>query len=269
MKKQQPDGDVVPEDQKNIVTDLATNLKPLVQKLAANIAKLQKSSEDLNLKVYVESYSHFERDLRTLVEIWDIHEKSGNDLVSQANTWFTGTEYPQVLETYLHNFKLPFTGSFPDYEIPPFKLSIQVERRVVKLSMGKKSQSTSVFAPEPLASWVSDQYHVLINSPFNSDQLCKELLAAYQYLSKNNSSVSLKDVYQILTLRSNTRQEYPESIFMFDIGRLLESFKIEYKGYSFIFAPHLEHNKNYTLIDRNGTERQVGLMRISNILTIN
>lgn len=259
----------MPEDQKNIVTDLATNLKPVVQKLATNIAKLQKSSEDLNLKVYVETYSHFERDLRNLMEIWDIHEKSGNDLVSQANAWFTGTEYPQVLETHLRDLKVPFAGSFPDYEIPPFKLSIQVNRRVVKLSMGKKSQQTNIFAPEPLANWVSEQYHDLINSPFNSDQLCKELLAAYQYLSKNNSSVSLKDVYQILTLRSNTRQEYPESIFIFDIGRLLESFKIEHKGHSFIFAPHLEHNKNYALIDRNGTERQVGLMRISNVLTIN
>ena len=36
----------MPEDQ-NAVTELAASLKPLVQKLTKNLAKLQKSSQDL------------------------------------------------------------------------------------------------------------------------------------------------------------------------------------------------------------------------------
>jgi len=255
-------------DQKNVVADLATNLKSVVQKLATNITKLQKYSEDLNLKGYVEVYSRFEQDFRTLVEIWDIHEKSGNDFVSQTDAWLSSPEYPQVLEASLRGLKVPFTGNFPDYEIPPFKLSIQIDKRSVKLSMGKKIQKTNTFAPEPLAKWVSEQYYDLINKPFNSDQLCKELLGAYQYLSKNDAYVCLKDVYQILTLRSSTKQEYPESIFIFDISRLRENFKIEYKEYLFEFAPHHDPNKNYDIVNRNLNQpQQIGLMRICNSST--
>ena len=257
------------EDQKNIVTDLATNLKPVVQKLTTNIAKLQKSCEDLNLKGYVEAYSHFERDFRTLVEIWDIHEKSGNDFVSQSDAWLSSPEYPQVLEASLRDLKVSFTGSFPDYDISPFKLSIQVDKRFVKLSMGKKIQKTNTFAPEPLAKWVSEQYYDLINSSFNSDQFCKELLGAYQYLGKNGTWVCLKDVYQILTLRSGTKQEYPESIFIFDISRLRENFKTEYKGYLFEFAPHHDQSKNYDVVNRNlNKAQQIGLICISDSPTV-
>jgi len=256
----------VPEDQ-IAVTELATRLRPVAQRLVKNIAKLQKSSQDLNLKGYIESYSSFDGDLQTILELWNGHDESGHDLVAQANDWLTSTEYPQLLEASLRNLKVPFTGSFPDYEIPPFKLSIQVERRFAKLSMGKKSQQINVFAPEPLANWVSEKYQSLINSSFNSDQLCKDILEAYPYLSNKSwgVSVSLKDMYQLLTLRSNTKKEYPESIFMFDLGRLLESFKIEYKGYSFDFQPHKVANKNYAIIDRRGKERQLGLISIYKI----
>ena len=263
-KSNKQTGGIVPENQKNIVTGLSNDLKPIVQKLATNITKLHKASEDLNLKIYIESYIHFERDLRTLIEIWDIHEKSGGDLVSKAIDWLNSTEYPQVLETHLRDLKVPFTGSFPDYEIPPFKLSIQVDKRFVKLSMGKKSQQTNIFAPEPLAKWVSAKYQALINSTFNSDQLCKEILEAYPYLSSRSwgMSVSLKDIYQLLTLKGSTKKEYPESIFVFDLGRLLENRTIEYKGHSFDFQPHNTANKNYAVVNSKGRERQLGLISI-------
>lgn len=263
QSKQEINVGIMPEDQ-NAVTELAASLKPLVQKLTKNLAKLQKSSQDLNLKGYVEAYSSFDGDLQTTVELWNSHEESDCDLVAQANNWLISQEYSQLLETCLCDLKVPFTGSFPEYEIPPFKLSIQVERRIVKLSMGKKSQQTNIFAPKPLADWVSEKYQTLMNSSFNSDQLCKELLEAYPYLSNKSwgVTVSLKDIYQLLTLRSNTKKEYPEPIFMFDLGRLLESVKIEYKGHSFDFQPHKISNKNYAIIDRRGKERQLGLISI-------
>ena len=174
-------------------------------------------------------------------------------------------DYIQQIESFLNQKQILFSGEFPDYQIPPFKLSFDLHKNVVKLSMGKKLFKSTVLEPERLASWVVKYYFQICNSSFNQVQFCKEIMSAYKYLGQSNwrLQISVKDIYRILTIKSSTRKEYSESVFMFDLARLLQMPTIELDGFCFEFSANKDSGKNYFLTDNRGKEKTVGLVSIS------
>ena len=164
----------------------------------------------------------------------------------------------------LNKNKIVFTGTFPEYSIPPFKLVFNLHNNSVRLSMGRKSHQTFTLEPHSLVHWINKHYEPVVSSPFEQEQFCKEIMSAYKLLSQSNwrRQISLKDVYQVLTIRGSTKQEYPESIFMFDLARLLQSPMIEIDNFYFEFAPHKEAKKNYFIANSQGQEKTIGLVSI-------
>jgi hypothetical protein len=253
----------------NSTLDKIISFTKLNSRVGITLKKLKTAENTLNIKDFNAGIETLCQDFTQLENTWresfgDIEGCSGK-LREQLNY----TDYPTKLESALKEQQIPFSGAFPNYDIPPFKLSINTDNFTARLSMGRKSQQTSSLSPTSLSLWVAKVYKKLVNSQFNHDQFCKELIEAYRYLSDSDSEwrlpVLVKDVYKLLTIKTEAKQEYPESRFMFDLSRLLNQYEINYGEYIFDFSPHKLPAKNYTLVNEVGKERAVGNMIIRKV----
>lgn len=167
--------------------------------------------------------------------------------------------------------QIPIKGEFPTYEFPPFKLIFSRDNGYVKLSMGRRSQQKKAFAPAALAAWVSKEYQRVLNSKFNAEHFCQELLIAYEMTNrltlKQDSAVwghpvSLKEIYRLLTLKQSVKQDYPEALFTYDLARLKEQFDIHYNGRRFELVPSRNQTSGLLLVNSKGQESRVSSLII-------
>lgn len=93
--------------------------------------------------------------------------------------------------------------------------------------MGRSTEKTGVFEPAALAAWVKSHYDKIARRSFNARRFFRELRAAYEVANRLQygkllwgKAVSLKKIYELLTLRSETRGEYLEAHFVYDLARL-------------------------------------------------
>lgn len=239
-------------------------LLKLSKQINHKMQKLKIAGEELNMKDYTHLSNHLESEIEELLHLWRGFTEARTVFIAQAQALFNSADYPTELTAALTAQKIPFTGEFPSYDIPPFKLLIKLEQSLAKLSMGRKSQQTYSLSPKILAAWIAEHYKALVNSAFHHDRFCKELLSVYPYLSHGNWGVPvpIKEVYALLTIKTEMKQEYPESRFIFDLSRLLEQYEIKYNEYSFEFSPHKQTNRNYQVVNQYGKERAIGNMTI-------
>jgi len=242
-------------------------LLKLSQKIRTGVQRLKTASDQLNMRDYRRTITDLEQDIGQFLGIWQEFVGISQTFAEQMQEFLHSADYAKQMTNALESVKIPRTGDFPNYDIPPFKLSIKPNQSLAKLSLGKKSSQTHALAPTILADWVVEKYKALLNRPFAQDRFCKELLSVYPYLTQGNwgTLVPLQEVYKLLTLKTETRQEYPESHFIFDLGRLLEQYEITYAGYYFDFSSHKETKKNYTVINPQGREKAIGMMSIRQI----
>ena len=251
----------------NSALDEIISFTKLNHRINLTLKKLKTAENTLNIKDFNAGIETLRQDITQIENTWrdffiNLEGFSGN-LREQLNY----PEYPTKLESALKEQQVPFSGTFPNYDVPPFKLSINTDNFTARLSMGRKSQQTSNLSPTSLSLWVAKIYKNLVNSQFNHDRFCKELIEAYCYLSDSEwrLPVLVKDVYKLLTIKTEAKQEYPESRFIFDLSRLLNQYEIKYGEYIFDFSPHKLSAKNYTLVNEVGKERAVGNMIIHQI----
>lgn len=137
--------------------------------------------------------------------------------------------------------------------------------------MGRHSQQKKAFASAALAAWVSKEYQRLINSKFNAELFCQELLTAYEMTNKLNLKkdsvvwghpVTLKEIYKLLTLKQSAKQEYPEAIFAYDLARLKEQFDIYYEARRFELVPSRNQSSGLLLVNSKGQESRVSSLII-------
>ncbi|APB34350.1 hypothetical protein GlitD10_2024 [Gloeomargarita lithophora Alchichica-D10] len=234
------------------------------KKITLDIHALKVAGDELNIRDYTLVSASLRQGVAKFLDIWHAWIEISDSFPKQAQEFINSSDYPQQLTACLEACEVPFSGDFPHYDIPPFKLSIRLDDPLAKLSMGRKSYQTHSLAPMTLAAWVAKNYKTLINSSFNRDRFCKELINVYPYLSQGDwgMPVPIKEVYTLLTLKTETKQDYPESRFIFDLSRLLEQYEISYNEYRFDFSPHKQRNKNYTVVNHQGRERAIGNMTI-------
>lgn len=251
----------------NSTLEQIVSFSKLNSRVGITLKKLKTAENTLNIKDFKAGIETLGEDFTQMENTWS--ELFGNleDYAGKLREQLNSPDYPTKLESALKEQQVPFSGAFPNYDIPPFKLSINTENFTARLSMGRKSQQTGNLSPESLSLWIAKIYKNLVNSQFNHDRFCKELLEVYHYLnnSENPLPVLIKDVYKLLTIKTEAKQEYPESRFIFDISRLLNQYEIKYGEYIFDFSPHKLPAKNYTLVNEVGKERAVGNMIIRKV----
>jgi hypothetical protein len=253
--------------EKTTIAELDTTFKRLGKVWSA----VKKSRKEWDFKTTAQTLEVLTEELAKLSDRWS-DQQSALQIALEADQEFVESEaYPTEVENALKSVGVPLRGEYPTYEFPPFKLTFNREQGVVKLSMGRRSQQTKAFAPDQLSAWVSGQYNRVISSKFDSTRFCRELLSAYEMLNLATlkekeilwgHSISLKDIYRVLTLKQSARQDYPEPLFTYDLARLKEQSEIRYDRYQFELEPSREPSKSLLLINSQGQESRVGTLAI-------
>ncbi len=237
----------------------------LLKRLSKNWSNAKKARKTLDFKTFTQALDTLNQDLENLPELWQGQQTVMREVMQAEQDFVLSENYPVQVQLALRQANIPFKGEYPNYEFPPFRLTFA--RDSIRLSLGRKSEQTKSFEPTQLADWVSKRYRRVVDSKFDGDRFCKELLMAYEMvnrLSLHQSSVNwghpvpLKDLYKLLTLRQTAKQEYPEPLFVYDLARLKEQFEIRYEGHLFELMPSREQANTFLLINSQGQESRVG-----------
>jgi hypothetical protein len=234
---------------------------------------IKKSRQDWDLKTTTQVLDGLGDELEKLGDRWQDNSGLIRQGLEADQAFIQSADYPPEIEAALKAVGVPLRGEFPNYEFPPFKLTFNLDQSTVRLSMGRKSQQTKAFATEQVANWVSSQYRKVIDSKFDATRFCRELLSAYEILNRVamhqdevnwGHSISLKDIYRLLTLKQAAKQDYPEPLFTFDLARLKEHPEIRYEQYQFELQPS-RNLPSFVLISSQGQESRVSTLAIHRV----
>lgn len=236
-----------------------------IKHLQRNITRLKKSRENWNVKGHQDTIQAIKDKLIKLEEEWKVYEQENHDWEAEVLEKIKKPEFFSEISQELGKRNILFLGKFPDFIIPPFKLQINIDKNLFKLTLDKKVYQTSSLSLKETVEWIDGCFDDYNRFPFDSKVFSKELLQAYQ--SINNSSwgtpIPLKKIYELLTIKEATKQVYSESIFTYDLARLRESYEIKYEQYHFELAPHQDSKENYSLINSKGQESSAAFLKIS------
>ncbi|WP_448574317.1 hypothetical protein [Trichothermofontia sp.] len=250
-----------------VIAEVNTTLKRLL-KHWGNVKKAQQSWD---FKSSDQVLSAFTADLQQLVQAWPESRQTLQSAIAQDQAFVQSDQYPAAIADAFAAVDVPLQGEFPTYEFPPFKLTFSPENGYVRLSIGRQAQQTRLFAPDVLAAWVAVQYKRVVNSNFNADRFCRDLISAYEVVNRLalqkpdvvwGHPVPLKDIYKLLTLKQSSRQDYPESLFTYDLTRLKEQVDISYHHYRFELVPSRNATKGLLLRNSKGQESRVDALII-------
>lgn len=222
-----------------------------------------------------------ERTVQTLaaqmsyLSAWEGYVAQMEKELQTKEPYLSSDDYRKQLEDELQKADLPFEGEFPIYRIPPFKLELAFEEKTVRLSFGQATiDKTGLFEPHSLSQWVKKHCISFTNRSFNAERFFRDLLSAYKvanrlaYAKANGNkvlwgrAVTLRNIYDLLTLRAEARREYKEEHFVFDLARLRDK-GTTFKEYSVEFGYTRVKEGNFVVPDlRSGREEQFTTLTI-------
>lgn len=237
-----------------------------LKQLTSRWANLKKARIDLNFKTVAQALEGVDENIQQLAVNWDECQTVIENAIQSDREFVLSKDYAPQVEKALQDAEVPIKGEFPNYEFPPFKLTFFCDSNYAKLAMGRKTQQYKALAPTAIASWVSKEYQKVINSKFNAERFCQELLSAYEMLNvltlKKDAVVwghpiTLKEIYKLLTLKQTAKQDYPEALFTYDLARLKEQFDVNYNGYQFELVPSRNQSSGLLLVSSKGQDSRV------------
>ncbi len=243
----------------------------VLKNLTSRWASIKKARKDLDFKTVVQALDGANQDISQLALSWDEHQTVIKDAIQVEQNFVLSDAYPPEVEKAMKDIGIPIKGEFPNYDLPPFKLTFPQNNGYVKLSMGRRSKQIKAFEPSALAAWVFKEYQQIVNSKFNADAFCQELLIAYEMTNRLNLQkdsplwghpVTLKEIYKILTLKQSVKQDYPEALFAYDLARLKEQFDIYYDERRFELIPSRNQSSGLLLVNSRGQESRVSSLII-------
>jgi hypothetical protein len=255
------------QDAKTAINEITT----INKRLNNNLNRAKKSVDTWDFKTLEKSLAALGDDARLLVIKCEEKAPQINRVVQAEHDFVSGDTYAAALEKALIDAGLYPKGQYPNYELIPFKLTIDPGQEEVILSVGRKKEKISAFAPQQVATWVAAKYKNLAERRFDSQQFCKELLEAYQIGNKLafkkeqilwGRGVSLSTIYELLTVRRSARQEYPKEQYIYDLGRLKEQLEIRHLSYKFEFGFARNQAQALLVTDSQGRESRIGSLII-------
>ena len=243
----------------------------VLKHLTSRWASIKKARKDLDFKTGAQALDSVDEKISQLALSWGEHQTVIKNAIQSDQDFVLSDAYPTEIEKAMKDAEIPIKGEFPTYEFPPFKLIFSPNNGYVKLNMGRRSQQRKAFAPTALAAWVSKEYQQVINSTFDAERFCQELLSAYEMSNRLNLKndfvvwghpIPLKEIYRLLTLKHSTKEDYPEALFTYDLARLKEQFDIRYDGRRFELIPSRDQSSGLLLINSKGQDSRVSSLSI-------
>lgn len=257
-------------DNQKVMT-VIDELSTLNKRVNKSLSKARKAIETWDLNTLEKALASIREDAK--LRVVDYNEKLSEVAfgMQQKRDYLNSNTYAEMLEKSLKATGIPLNGEFPRYELIPFKLMIDTEQGFIRLSIGRKNQKTTVFAPSAVATWVAAKYKALMERKFDSKRFCKELLEAYKIGNKiayGNAeilwgrAVPLSLIYELLTVRRSARLEYPKEIFSYELGQLKEQVEIKYQNYKFDFGFARQQSNSLLITDSQGRESRLSSLII-------
>jgi hypothetical protein len=241
------------------------------RRLHNNLIKTRKAIDSWDFKVLEKVLEALGEDARLLLARHEDGMPNVARALQGAQEFVAGEEYPGELERSLRDAHIPLQGSYPNYELIPFKLILDPGQGAVILSVGRKSERISAFEPQQVAAWVAARYKKLVDKKFDSQRFCRELVDAYQTGNRIaykqdevlwGHAVSLSTIYELLTVRYSARQEYPKELYIFELGRLKEQLEIRYQNYRLVFGTAKKQKNALLVTDSQGRENSLSSLII-------
>lgn len=243
----------------------------VLKQLTSRWASLKKARIDLDFKTVAQAVDGVDENLKQLAISWGEEQTVIENAIQVDRDFVLSDAYPVEVEKALKDAGVPIKGEFPNYEFSPFKLTFFLDSGYVKLGMGRRAQQKKALASTTIAIWVSKEYQRVVNSKFDVEQFCQELLSAYEMLNRLNLKkdsvvwghpITLKEIYKLLTLKTSAKQDYPEALFAYDLARLKEQFDILHNGHRFEFVPSRNQSSGLLLVSSKGQESRVSSLTI-------
>ena len=247
---------------------LFENLLKNVNRSWAKMKKVLNTWEFNNLESTIRDLS---LEIKNFNSSWNETEISLKKEYEEKNKFLNSDNYKIELENNFKELQMPFHGNFPEYDIIPLKLIINLDILEAKLFYGRKSDKTNALNPKILSQWVFNKYKALTGKKFDEINFMKELKEAYSIVNqltfreKNviwGKAVSLIDIYNKLTLRRSAKQDYPKQLYLYELGRLKENSNMSYENYKFEFGFEKNPSKALLIIDSKGVESRLGSLTI-------
>ncbi|SDD78708.1 hypothetical protein [Sporomusa acidovorans] len=247
----------------------------LAKQLSKNWAAVKNAGSAWDFRSFDKALAVYSGRVEELTQSWSIYRQDLVQEMEQNGRYVESEEYRQELEQALLAAGIPLQGSFPQYEFVPFKLTVAVEEKEIRLAIGRKQEKTVAMQPKQVTKWVGVRYQKLIGKRFDGTGFMRELLGAYKvanrlaYREGNvlwGRAVALEELYELLTLKRGSRQEYPKPLFLFELGRLKEQFEMKLDEYQFEFGFPRKQEKAVTIVDSRGRESRVSSLTVHKVV---
>lgn len=209
--------------------------------------------------------------LRDLTDCWAELQRDWQTVLEQQRAFVHSPSYAAELEAALRANGIPLQGQFPSYEFPPFKLHVAVDEEQCTLTMGRRRERIAALNPAVIGKHAGRRYKSVTGKSINQAVICRELLDAFKFANRLHyfrreilwgTPVPLGTLYTLLTLRRESKQEYPLVLFLYDLARLKERFPVEYQGYRFEFGFARDQGRSYDLVDSQGRISHISSLTI-------
>lgn len=243
--------------------DAVTEMNAKVIKLSKCWHGLRLIGETWNIKSARVNLDNIHTVMTGLSHQWEEANRQLAEQLEAIRVELGSPAYANELERELKAVGIQFSGDFPQYVLPPFKLVISLDGLEARLSLGRKSEKTADLNPRQLAQWAGIRYKKVLARKFNATAFMKDLLEAYHIANRLHfrdkepsygRAVPLQELYNILTIRQTSRQDYPLQFFVFDLGLLKESGVMELEKYRFEFGFARDQKKAIVVVDSIGRE---------------
>jgi len=251
--------------------DRFPEMNAAVNTLSKSWHVLRQTEQTWNLKSMQQHLEKIRPLIRQLAADWDMADKGLTELATEIRRVTDSPEYIANLERALLASGIQFSGSFPSYMMPPFKLSISLDNDEARLALGRKNERTSDLNPDKLAKWVSIRYKKVLSRKFNAPAFMKDLIEAYrfanllQYHDKKmvwGRAVPITEIYDLMTIKASSRQDYPKQFFVFDLGLFKEAATLELDRYRFELGFARNPSRAMTVVDSSGRESHISSLTI-------
>jgi hypothetical protein len=251
--------------------DPLLDLNATVNDLSRSWHVLKQTAATWNLK---DALKHAERLgplVGRLAVNWPMAEQELAKVSAGIREKLVSPDYATGLENEMRTAGIRFSGEFPVYDLPPFRLTVSLEDFEAKLALGRKSERTADLNPQQLAKWVGVRYKKVLSRKFNAMAFLKDLLEAYRVSNRLNyrgkeitwgCAVPIMDLYEIMTLKQTARQDYPKQFFVFDLGLLKESSMLELNEFRFELGFARNQARAIVVVDSSGRESRISSLTV-------
>lgn len=195
-------------------------------------------------------------------------EKMGNAIESfNSHEYIESGDFANQLLDYCEKSNVDVKGEFPNYEMFPYKVKVDVEN----FDMYIDRKKVQCLRPQSFVSYVKFEQDKLLKAAFNPELFANELALAYDLtLLKHNEGKSyakdsdcyLTNIYKLLTPMRRFKKDYDQQSFAFDLARLYNAnTECVSDGRKLQFGTSRNIKQAIRILDINGQEQFLSTIR--------